>query len=236
MKKIFPDFFQKLVKENQLFFILFIVFIVVGGVFLSLINQGDVILFFSENRSALGNLFFKYFTKMGEEVIYVAVLLLFLLTRYRYAIILPFLGFSVSVISYLSKTYFGHYRPSLYYRQLGTFDEINLVEGVILNGGANSFPSGHTMSAFALYAFLAFCFPQKKSLGALFFIIAFLVGISRIYLVQHFFEDVYLGAIIGVFIGMGWYFVQSKFPDQPEHWTNKSLLKNKIFGKEVKTA
>ena len=136
----------------------------------------------------------------------------------------PLLGFSVSVISYLTKTYFGHDRPSLYFRKLGMLDEINLVEGIVLNGGTTSFPSGHTMSAFALYAFLAFCLPKKKWLAALLFLIALLVGISRIYLVQHFLQDVYLGAILGVLIGMGWYWIQSRFLNRPDHWVNRKVM------------
>jgi len=39
---------------------------------------------------------------------------------------------------------------------------------------------------------------SMRFLGLLFFLMAFLVSISRIYLLQHFFVDTYFGAIIGV--------------------------------------
>ena len=225
MSKAFGDVFKQLIKDNKLFFFLSLLFLLIAGGILLFIKQGDAIFFFSNRRSTFGDLFFTYGTRLGEEVVYLVVLLILLMVRFRYAIIIPILGFSVSVISYLTKTYFGHDRPSLYFRKLGMLDEINLVEGIVLNGGTTSFPSGHTMSAFALYAFFAFCLPHKKWLAALLFLIALVVGISRIYLVQHFLQDVYLGAILGLLVGMSWYWVQSRFSDRPDHWVNRKIRK-----------
>jgi len=65
----------------------------------------------------------------------------------------------------------------------------------------NSFPSGHTTSIFSLCAMLSF-FSKKRLLGVFYFIIALLVGFSRIYLSQHFLVDVVVGSIIGVSISM----------------------------------
>ena len=62
----------------------------------------------------------------------------------------------------------------------------------------NSFPSGHTTSAFALLVFLTvFIFPKNNKTVSLLFAIALLVGISRMYLAAHFFKDIYLGSIVG---------------------------------------
>ncbi len=202
---------MEFVKRNQYFFGLFALFLSIGGILLFNITQGDAIFSFSERRSVFGDFFFKFFTKAGEEWAYPGVLLILLFfvkpRNYKFLLYIPLLGGSVALISYFSKEYFRHPRPILYFDRNGMLDEIVTVAGVSLNGGLNSFPSGHTMSAFALYAFVAFVIPNKKLLGILLFFIALLVGISRIYLVQHFLEDVYLGAIIGVGIGMFWYYV-----------------------------
>jgi membrane-associated phospholipid phosphatase len=60
----------------------------------------------------------------------------------------------------------------------------------------NSFPSGHTMAAFGLYAALAFYAKKWYQAFGLFFL-ALLVGYSRIYLSQHFLVDVIFGAMLG---------------------------------------
>lgn len=66
-----------------------------------------------------------------------------------------------------------------------------------------SFPSGHTTAAFSLFCFLSLVLsPKYKWVGAVFFALALLSGISRMYLAVHFFIDVYVGSIIGVFFAL----------------------------------
>jgi membrane-associated phospholipid phosphatase len=200
---------MELIKKNPYFFSLFTLFVIISGVLLYNMEQGDAIFFFSERRSDFGDVFFTYFTKVGEEWAYpfvLAALLYFIKPRnFRFFFFVPLLGAFVALVSYFSKLFFRHPRPILYFERNGLLEEVVKVADVSLYGGMNSFPSGHTMSAFALYAFFAFMLPNKRMVGALLLLVALLVGISRIYLVQHFLEDVYLGAIIGVGIGMIWY-------------------------------
>ena len=58
-----------------------------------------------------------------------------------------------------------------------------------------SFPSGHTVSAFALFAFFAFL--SKNKYGFIWLIFAVLTAFSRIYLCQHFLIDTFAGSVIG---------------------------------------
>ena len=60
-----------------------------------------------------------------------------------------------------------------------------------------SFPSGHSMLAFSVMSMFA-SFSKRKIWGILFFLIAFCAAFSRIYLLQHFYVDTYVGAILGV--------------------------------------
>lgn len=200
---------MNLIKENRYFFVLFGLFLCIAGVILYNIEQGDAILFFSERRSPFGDFFFRYFTKVGEEWAYPVVILILVFTikphNYRHFIYVPLLGGIVSLVSYYTKAYFRHPRPLLYFERNDMLEQINQVAEVSLYGGLNSFPSGHTMSGFALYTFMALIIPNKKLGGLILFLVAFLVGISRIYLVQHFLKDVYLGAIIGVLIAVIFY-------------------------------
>ena len=204
--------FKPLISQNAFFFGCFSLFLLIGGISLISIEQGDLLLYFSNHRSYFGDLFFKYGTKLGEEWAFIGTLVLFLFIRFRYALLIPLIGLVVTIISYLSKTFFLHPRPSEYYKTLGTLQDINLVEGVHLVKGLSSFPSGHTMAGFALFSLTAFLLNQKKGLAVLLFFCALVVGISRVYLVQHFLKDVYLGAIMGVLIAMAIYAFQARFP------------------------
>ena len=208
------------IRENKWFFVPFGLFLIVGAYLLSVLNTGDAIFFFSAHRSYWGDLFFRYFTKMGEAPAFLLVLGILLFVSFRHVAALPLLGFTVGLLSFLSKELFSHDRPYLFFRKMGIFDQINTVEGIVLNGGNNSFPSGHTMSAFALYAFLALCLSRKGGVGFILFLAALLVGVSRVYLVQHFFKDVYLGAFLGVLAALAIYYLQYRM-DAP--WMGRRL-------------
>jgi membrane-associated phospholipid phosphatase len=64
------------------------------------------------------------------------------------------------------------------------------------HAGFNSFPSGHTTTVFALATMLC-VLNKSKHTQILIFLIAVLVGYSRIYLGHHFLEDVIAGAVLG---------------------------------------
>lgn len=61
-----------------------------------------------------------------------------------------------------------------------------------------SFPSGHTGASFAAAAALYF---GKNRMGTAAFILAALIGFSRIYLYVHYPTDVLAGALLGIMLG-----------------------------------
>ncbi|MHB8231387.1 MAG: phosphatase PAP2 family protein [bacterium] len=58
----------------------------------------------------------------------------------------------------------------------------------------DSFPSGHTVTAFSLCVALSYMFPKHKKL---FYILAFIVAFSRVYDGEHYPLDVIAGGILG---------------------------------------
>ncbi len=78
-----------------------------------------------------------------------------------------------------------------------------------------SFPSGHTAAGFASSVAVLLC---RKKLGIIMVILAFLVGISRLYLCVHFPTDVIAGAVIGALLGVVGYciseYINKKYIDK----------------------
>ena len=130
------------------------------------------------------------------------VFLALLIYKRRAAWGIPLLGVVVTLVSWATKSFFQHPRPYSFFEEKGLLSTLEFIPGVRINKGLTSFPSGHTMAAFALFSFLTLCFPRKTWLSIVCFAAAMLVGVSRMYLVQHFFTDVYSGAVIGISLGI----------------------------------
>lgn len=71
----------------------------------------------------------------------------------------------------------------------------------------SSFPSGHTMSAFAAAAVIMY---TNRKLGIAAYILAVLIAFSRLYLYVHFPTDIMAGAVIGTAIGIALCLVYKK--------------------------
>ncbi len=99
---------------------------------------------------------------------------------------------------------------------------LHKVNGVTMyqNG---SFPSGHTTSAFALFAMLAFFYCSKPT-KILFLLLALLVAYSRMYLLQHYLLDVHMGAFLGTATAALLYYISEKdLLPRLNSWENRGL-------------
>ncbi len=163
---------------------------------------GVELAFFNSWKGSLTDVLFIYGTRWGEEHGYIVITLIALATRWKDAIWIPLVGFFVSLFSFLAKIYFraprpGHFADASWFR-----DQIILVDGITPLSGYTSFPSGHTMSAFALAAFSIYLFRAQKWPWIVLFLLALLVGVSRMYLVMHFLRDVLFGSLLGVVVAI----------------------------------
>lgn len=186
---------------NPWFVIPALLFLNIGLALLLVVPYGDEILFFNHWRAEPLNSVFRFFTFMGEAPVFVALALIGMVFRYRYPLLIALAGLFVVPVSYFSKDEIGVDRPITYFEKEGLREAVATVPGVDLNGGQTSFPSGHTMAAFCMYALMAgLAGGRIPWLGLAFATTAILVAISRIFLVQHFLADVLGGAMTGLLI------------------------------------
>lgn len=188
---------KHLIKENKVFFIPYFVFIVSIGIVLFQYNLGDIHLYVNQFYSPFFDKIFPYLTYLGDGIIVVLVLFITLFIKLGYSWAIGISALINAVITgFLKLVVF----PNVV-RPIEFFDKnsaLRLIDG-FHNYRFHSFPSGHTSTAFTLYLLLAI-FVKNQYLKVLFFILAVLVGFSRIYLSQHFLRDVFAGSIIGVFV------------------------------------
>lgn len=74
--------------------------------------------------------------------------------------------------------------------------KLHIIDGVDIKR-YHSFPSGHSTSAFAMFTLAAF-YTLSKWMKPLWLLAALFAAYTRIYLLQHFFEDTLFGSVIGV--------------------------------------
>lgn len=152
--------------------------------------------FINSKHTPFLDFFFKYFTYIGDGIMWVPLGLycIFFQKRYLVAVISGLL-ISTLLAQFLKRVIFpDELRPVTY---LSEHFPVHTVEGVVMNQ-LHSFPSGHTTTAFTMALLLAHMVNTKFG-SFLFPILAFLAGYSRVYLGQHFLTDVLAGMITGIF-------------------------------------
>ncbi|GAB4132682.1 MAG: hypothetical protein Fur0041_04220 [Bacteroidia bacterium] len=189
--------------RQQLFLLLYALFLLISGVVLLFSEKQHIHLFLNSYYSGVGDVLMPVLTDLGDGItITVLVLLLFARDR-KFALSTGIACLVSGLITQLLKhTFFsGEPRPKLYFiEQTGSDAALRYVPG-IENHLFDSFPSGHTTIAFAFFFALSFLF-KKKYWQVIFFFLAFLIGYSRIYLSQHFLSDVAAGSVIGMIISL----------------------------------
>lgn len=209
---------KKILKDN--FSVLFPYFILLCASLLTIIirSKADTHLFFNSYHNSFFDLFFYFFTYMGDGVTALLVVIILIAIKYRFAIIV---ALSVTVSAMITQG-LKHFvfsdvaRPKKFFEGL---HELYFVPGVE-NHLNYSFPSGHTTCAFSLYMAIAFIVKQKRY-KTFFFLLALFTGYSRVYLSQHFLEDITAGSVIGTLTAI---LVFTYFNSKENNWMNSSLI------------
>lgn len=183
-----------LVKKNAAFFIPYFIFLLAGGIVLLLWSKTDIALYINKYHCPAADFFFSNWTNLGLGITIIPLALILAFIRFRYVII-SVAGFLITfIINDSLKSLFHTPRPLTVFSQM--HQSLYLVPNVEMYS-LNSFPSGHTATGFCMFCLLAL-YTKNNFLKIIFFTMALLIAYSRMYLSEHFLQDVYGASIIGV--------------------------------------
>ncbi len=212
---------KKLWKNNLYFFIPYIIFLLICSILLLSFSKPEIHIFINKANNPFFDTFFKYATFFGDgaTIAILSLILLFVRFRYAFAFLAGSLISSLLVVNLFKKVLLHEiYRPSKYFELFETY-KLHLVEGVKMHS-MQSFPSGHTATAFNVFLMLALL-TKNNLLKFVMFCLAVVVGFSRVYLSQHFLIDITAGSVLGVvFIALSWVWVENR----KTNWLDKSIL------------
>lgn len=171
-----------------------------------------------------------FLTFLGDGAFAYTLVGIFMIYQLRLGITALFSVLISGLVAQVLKraVFYDQYRPSYYFKNSNVLE---LVEGLHLHS-KHSFPSGHATTSFAFFIFLALI-SKNGYLKTVFFVLAFVVAFTRVYLHQHFYRDIYAGAIIGslfAILAFLWYQKNSS-------WMQYSLWlkwKKKVSGESSK--
>jgi membrane-associated phospholipid phosphatase len=195
-------------SKTRPFLLLFLLFVLAGAWLLATYSKAALLLAVNGHYYPLGDAVMPWWTNFGDGGTHIAIIVVLIVTAHRlYGKAaafrwgwLAFLAFALpSLLSQFLKSEFFNKEPRPVTYFASTPDVLHHVPGVEL-WTYNSFPSGHTITAFSIALTLLYLFAPRRvwTWSVLLFVWACSVAYSRMYLAEHFFKDVYGGAIIGV--------------------------------------
>jgi len=189
---------KQIFKNNLCFFIPYFIILLfsIGVLFWS--NKADIHIYINQKYNNFADVFFQVATFLAGGIAIPLLILPTLFVKYRYTISSIATILLSTLIVFVAKRSFNMPRPLKYFNTIyeGSF-QLRLIEGLNIHG-SYSFPSGHTATAFAVFTFFALITNKKYKLLKIFYIfMAIIIGYSRMYLSQHFLQDVVLGSLIG---------------------------------------
>ncbi|HYK76922.1 MAG TPA: phosphatase PAP2 family protein [Daejeonella sp.] len=217
-----PKTFLGLLKQHRPFVISYLVFILIGLLLKLFFSKASIFLFINGFHSDFFDGFFKAITYLGDGCTVVIVGIALLFVKYRYSVLTFMVCIYTSAVAQILKHIFNAPRPIKYFEGISP---IRTIEGYPVHG-SYSFPSGHTMSAFSLAVLFIYILPGKSKYWFI-FPIAALTAFSRIYLAQHFLEDIMAGSVLAVVLTFQliWWLENKK-------WYHSDQLDGKLFGKK----
>ncbi len=197
-----------LYQQNKIFFAGYFFLMAIAIFLLIYFSKADGFVLMNPLHSKFLDQIFINTTYLGDGIFIIALAIIFFFYKIKYLSLMILSSYLLSgIIAQILKYFIVEARPAFYLEKM---NYAYFIDDVTLHN-YHSFPSGHTASIFALASVLAF-FIRNKNYSIIFLIVAALVGYSRIYLGQHFMDDVFAGSVIGVFSSIiCWMFLANFF-------------------------
>lgn len=243
-KNIHYSFIINLFKRNAVFITLSLMLFVALGLAILLIPKGELHLLLCDRHTPARDIFYRHYTQIAEYLPYVICVLILLFDRIGEGAAATACVAGAGLTTQILKHLFNAPRPITWFAMNMPDIQLPLVNGVRMNYWF-SFPSGHTTSFFSLFFVLSLlatyylttdCSGNSSGrtsyslwvsglVQAGLFILAALGGYSRIYLSQHFPEDVLAGIGVGIIISCLMVTLFARWKDKK--WYNYRLFTKK---------
>jgi membrane-associated phospholipid phosphatase len=212
---------SEILYHQRYFLVPYLILIIIGFSLMLVFSKTELFLLINNKHNPFFDQFFKFNTWLGDGWMTVAVIFGMLFLKYRYALLAALAYAYSSLAVQIFKRLFNAPRPVKFFEDVAS---IRTIDGYTMHEW-NSFPSGHTASAFTLAVVLSYLLPHKHSHWIL-IPIAGLTAFSRVYLAQHFIEDIIAGALLAVVMTfhMIWWLENTK-------WYHSSKLDRRLLGK-----
>ncbi|WP_051189705.1 phosphatase PAP2 family protein [Daejeonella oryzae] len=213
-----PKSFLSILKRYPVFLISYLIFLVIALTIQLSIPKTDFFLWTNRHHTSFMDEFFKLNTYLGDGLTIIIIGLGLMFVKIRYGVLTLMAYAYTSVFVQVLKRVFHSPRPVKFFEGI---QEIRSIEGYPLHQW-NSFPSGHSVSAFTLAVILTYLLPYKNKHWIL-LPVAIITSFSRVYLAQHFFEDIVAGSVLGVILTFQliWWLENS-------NWYNSAKLDGKL--------
>ncbi len=213
---------MKILAQNRLSLSICLIIIGIFGFIIFMKGNEDLFLFINQKLNpALGQAA-RLFSLLGESWVMAGLLVLSFKMPFRQTLLVGFTWLSAAIHSWIFKLWLckGWPRPFEFYSQKGIV--LNLVDGVKLHHW-NTFPSGHTLTAFSIVFLIRALYPKLPSqFTYLAILLASFCGFSRIILVQHWPMDVLGGMVLGCSAALSAQWLHNRFLQETAF--SKSLI------------
>ncbi len=206
---------KKNISHILIVIVLHLIFFIVGGIILFLYKPHEIVLYVNSLHNHWLDIAMYQLTRLPELAYIVFIILLGLFTQRRYFLMNVVLMLLCLIVIVVSKNllFADAMRPSVYLNN----HSISYYHYLPIEiHTSNSFPSGHTTATFCALV-MAALISGKAFWQIVFFMLALFSALSRVYFVQHYFLDIYFGALIGFLLALiCYYFAVTKF--KREYW------------------
>jgi membrane-associated phospholipid phosphatase len=184
-----------IIKGSKWFYIPYLIIFICCIAVIFIYTKAEIHIYLNKFHTPFFDNFFKLVTNLGDGIVLPLFLLIIVFIRFRYALLfLMVFLLSGLIVQLLKRTIFDDIvRPAEFFK--GIY-ELYLVPG-IKQYYQNSFPSGHSATAFGYMICFAYIFTNKW-IKIFLLLVACTIAYSRVYLSQHFLIDIAVGSFIGV--------------------------------------